>query len=563
MKSLKGVNSFEQIFQYKNIKIMISIISYLEFNELINLRNTNKNFYSILKEKKIIKEYCKLGCITSKTRLLYFQSNININKLIENVKKELIEYKITNNYYNSILKLSEKESKNNKKLKQFFEEIERDITRTFHTEKFIKENGNSQLKNILNSMAFLRPEIGYCQGMNFIVGALINFINIEKISFWIFLSFIDNLELNLLFLKNMPDYLIRIYQLNFYIKTYFPQLSNHFKKNQINPHLFFSKWILTIFSSYLPFDILYKVWDVFIIDKWKAIFKFCLIFLNLMKKDLIKMDLNSFSKYFRNKKFDNVNFKDIIKYYKHFKVTNKKLKELKEDFFIEQVLEKLKDKNYKWENDQNEFINSYRRNIEISNEKIHQKIILIENKIQKINKDYEQAEKDFKLELNLCKNIKLKIEVLIEMKNGYENVLNHILNQNNQIKSFVQEKNKINLFETPNQNKRNYTPKIKRRNKIINLFKGFKKEKSDKEIVQKKLNRTNKDLENLNKQLMENYKLLDKKKYHVERINKERNNYKIELSKFLEQTEKENKLLLKNLSKKLKLSIKFVSTNQY
>ena len=563
MKSLKGVNSIEQIFQYKNIKIMISIISYLEFNELINLRNTNKNFYSILKEKKIIKEYCKLGCITSKTRLLYFQSNININELIENVKKELIEYKITNNYYNSILKLSEKESKNNKKLKQFFEEIERDITRTFHTEKFIKENGNSQLKNILNSMAFLRPEIGYCQGMNFIVGALINFINIEKISFWIFLSFIDNLELNLLFLKNMPDYLIRIYQLNFYIKTYFPQLSNHFKKNQINPHLFFSKWILTIFSSNLPFDILYKVWDVFIIDKWKAIFKFCLIFLNLMKKDLIKMDLNSFSKYFRNKKFDNVNFKDIIKHYNHFKVTNKKLKELKEDFFIEQVLEKLKDKNYKWENDQNEFINSYRRNIEISNEKIHQKIILIENKIQKINKDYEQAEKDYKLELNLCKNIKLKIEVLIEMKNGYENVLNHILNQNNQIKSFVQEKNKINLFETPNQNKRNYTPIIKRRNKIINLFKGFKKEKSDKEIVQKKLNRTNKDLENLNKQLMENYQLLDKKKYHVERINKERNNYKIELSKFLEQTEKENKLLLKNLSKKLKLSIKFVSTNQY
>ena len=68
MKSLKGVNSIEQIFQHKNIKIMISIISYLEFNELINLRNTNKNFYSILKEKKIIKEYCKLGCITSKTR---------------------------------------------------------------------------------------------------------------------------------------------------------------------------------------------------------------------------------------------------------------------------------------------------------------------------------------------------------------------------------------------------------------------------------------------------------------------------------------------------------------
>ena len=120
-----------------------------------------------------------------------------------------------------------------------------------------------------------------------------------------------------------------------------------------------------------------------------------------------------------------------------------------------------------------------------------------------------------------------------------------------------------NNSNSQGENKNNLTPKIKKGNKILNMIKGFKKEKTEEEKIEKKLNRTNKDLESLNKQLMENYKLLDKKKYHAEKINKERNKFKKELSNYLEECEKEKKLLLKNLSKKLKLSIKFVSTNQY
>ena len=41
------------------------------------------------------------------------------------------------------------------------------------------------LSDILTALAFIRPEIGYCQGMNFIVGALINFIDDEERCFWI------------------------------------------------------------------------------------------------------------------------------------------------------------------------------------------------------------------------------------------------------------------------------------------------------------------------------------------------------------------------------------------
>lgn len=140
----------------------------------------------------------------------------------------------------------------------------------------------------------------------------------------------------------MPDYTIRVYQLNHYIKLYMPDLFYHFKKQQINPDIFFGKWVLTIFSSYLPFETLAKVWDVFLIDKWKAIFKFSLAFLFELHSTLLKMDLNSLSRYFReNSKKIHIDSKAVLINYKRFKITNKQLIQLRESFFIEQIKKKL------------------------------------------------------------------------------------------------------------------------------------------------------------------------------------------------------------------------------
>jgi hypothetical protein len=129
----------------------------------------------------------------------------------------------------------------------------------------------------------------------------------------------------MLFLANMPDYSIRVYQLNFYIKKYFPELFLHFKKNQINPDIFFSKWILTIFSNFLPFETLYNVWDLFILDKWKAIFKFSIIIVHYMKEKLMNLDLYSFSPYVKNNaNINQLNFSDLSKYYNEYQVSNEK-----------------------------------------------------------------------------------------------------------------------------------------------------------------------------------------------------------------------------------------------
>lgn len=63
----------------------------------------------------------------------------------------------------------------------------------------------------------------------------------------------------------MPDYALRVYQLNYYVKQYFPDIYYHFKNNRIPVDLIYSKWFLTVFSSYLSFDILSLCWTLFIV----------------------------------------------------------------------------------------------------------------------------------------------------------------------------------------------------------------------------------------------------------------------------------------------------------
>ena len=549
------------LFRKDNKKIYIGIITYLEYKDIISLQLANKYLYSILHSKITLKIYALKGLInSSQNRLLFYNSCLKIKKLFNALVKELIDYKIESNIYNNVLKIAEESKVSNKKFSHVCDEISRDINRTFYTEKFVEGNGKKMLFNILTALAFIRPEIGYCQGMNFIVGALINFIDDEEKCFWIFLSFIDNFEMNFLYLKNMPDYSIRVYQLNFFIKEYFPDLALHFKKNQINPDVFFSKWILTIFSNYLPFDVLYKVWDVFFLDKWKAIFKFSLMILNSMKDKLLTMDLITFSKFIKDNKNNSslINFQEFSEHYTDYKITNRQLFELREDFFIDQLKAKLEDNESEWETDQKDYVNNYKKELEEHLSNFRTLIEQLEEEIGKINIEYERKNKKYEEKLKKVNELKMKLEAQIEVKTGYENVLKRFMS--NSVNT-----NNIGIGDNLNNEHKNElknSQEIKNKKFKFNFIK-IKGNVSEYDKLQKKLQNLEKEININNKALFEQYKKLDKKKISFEKVAKVKEKLKKQLNDIIQNSEKIKKELLKNLSEKLKLTAKFVSTNQY
>ena len=572
----KDFSPIKSIFNKSNTGIVSTILSFLEYKEIISLKSINKYFHKLLSNKKILREYALKGGMSPENRLIFYETQINIKELKQNLLKELSKYNINSNIYKDILVLANEFKNKDKKFSYVTEQINRDITRTFYNEKFKTGNGKEMLKNILMAMAFIKPEIGYCQGMNFIVGSLINFIDNEEKCFWIFLYFIDNIDLKSLYLQNMPDYLIKLYQLNYYIKDNFPKLLPHLKINQISPDIFFSKWILTIFSNFLPFEILYNVWDLFILDKWKAIFKFSIILVQYMQDDLMNLDLYSFSPYVRNNANINLlNFSDLSKYYNDYKVTNKKLLELRDDFFVEDLKNKLEIKDSEWGNDKNHYVTNCQSELNNFKNNLKRPIEQLQQQISKLNIECEQKFKKYEKKLAQVNEIRAKLEQEIEIKTEYEKSLKNYMpeiptdvgiEENNNIYSISNKKNGIKGEKALSPFNKNYrkaeTQKIKKaestkKRKIkfsFNLKHIIKRESNEYDKITKKLNAINKEIDKNNKTLMIQCQKLDKKQISYEKLAYKRDELKKQLDIILQTSELTKRELIKNLSYQLKSS---------
>ena len=577
---VKETSPIKSIFNKSNIKLVSTIISYLEFKDLIEFRNINKHFQKLLTNKKILREYALSGVISAENRLLFYESLINIKDLKQKLINDLSRYNIKSHLYNNILILANDLRNKDEKFSYVSEQINKDINRTFYTEKFKKGNGKEMLYNILIAIAFIRPEIGYCQGMNFIVGALINFIDNEEKCFWIFLYFIDNIELKMIYLQKTPDYLIKLYQLKYFIKENYPKLFPHLKINQICPDIFFSKWILTIFSNFLPFETLYNVWDLFIIDKWKAIFTFSIIMVHYMKDQLMNMDLYSFSPYVRNNANINLlKFADMSKYYKDYKVSNKKLFELREDFFVEDLKTKLEINNSEWASDQNAYVNNYQLELNNFINNLKKPIEKLQQQISKINIECEEKLKKYEKKLFSVNSLKAKLEQEIEIKTDYENSLKQLMPDiptegnvgqknlnNNNIYNLSNNKNNMKIDKTLSPASKNYkktqNQKFKKaestkKRKIkfsFNLKHIIKGGSNEYDTILKKLNGINKEIDKNNKTLVIECQKLDKKQISYEKVVYKRDELKKQLDVILRTSELTKRELIKNLSQKLNSS---------
>ena len=54
---------------------------------------------------------------------------------------------------------------------------------------------------------------------------------------------------------------------------------------------FTSKWFMTIFSCFLPYSIISPIFDMFLMEGWRAVFRIGVALLRVLEKDLIQMDM--------------------------------------------------------------------------------------------------------------------------------------------------------------------------------------------------------------------------------------------------------------------------------
>ena len=565
------------------------IVPYFTLKDLISLKKCNKMFNSLIDKKSI--NLCVLSNTSKKLKSDKLRADIWYHYLdIKNFNKELFEKenkKFNNNnnkindnekeeeeFYNksvqiiNLIKNNEKE-----KLKEIYTEekiksieisidfINRDIDRTFHSTYFTEESGREGMRRILEALCTISYNEGYCQGMNFMAGGLLYLLRSEYKSFYIFNCILNNnlYQYNRLFADNTPDYYCRVHQINYYVKKYIPEVYYSFKKKSIPFDIIYSGWILTLFGNYLFLDKLDFPWTCFFIDKWKGLIKVCLIFIYELKEELIKRDLEGISVLIKNevakknKYHNNYNYSFSL-YKDKFKVRNKQLRILKEEYYINLAKKKLDTTQQnieKWADDQKGPLNEYLR----EKEKIeHNSIKEIENLkyLNEIaNQKYLISLQRYNTLIKYIHQLKIKIDKLASEKYSYEDLFSHFKNA---IKQVINKNNAKGLYKDMLDNNNLLELNDEEKNKIKLL-------EEEKNKIMEKYIPIKDEYDTDTRILLKCYEIMDNFKSEVESWEYEKNKRRQEMLEILFTIEQKKDELIKILSEKLKLSVNFKKNN--
>ncbi|KAI8364612.1 rab-GTPase-TBC domain-containing protein [Blakeslea trispora] len=142
--------------------------------------------------------------------------------------------------------------------------IQRDLSRTFpRIDMFKQEDGQGQnsLKHILEAYSLYDTEVGYCQGLAFLVGPLL--MNMpEEQSFCVFVRLMETYEMRTMFTLNMEGLQVRLYQFHSLLKEILPDVANHFDNLNVHPAMYASQWFLTLFAYAFPMSLVERIYDI-------------------------------------------------------------------------------------------------------------------------------------------------------------------------------------------------------------------------------------------------------------------------------------------------------------
>jgi hypothetical protein len=149
------------------------------------------------------------------------------------------------------------------------------------------------LHNVLQLYALINPDVQYCQGMNFVVGFLCNIYKNEQTVFNVYIKLMQKCLMDELYLPDVPLLHQFFFQLEKLSSIYLPNLHVHLQSEGVNYSFFSSAWFLTVFTHSLQFEksekfppLLLLVWDMFLLDGWKAVFRTILIILGTFEEQI-------------------------------------------------------------------------------------------------------------------------------------------------------------------------------------------------------------------------------------------------------------------------------------
>jgi len=172
-----------------------------------------------------------------------------------------------------------------------FDTIERDVTRTFTRTAFFSDAfGQAKLFRVLVAFAQHDPVVGYCQGMAFVAALLISFLgNDEEDVFWVLTSMMHSSLLDLagLYAPGLPQVEKHLHVLVGLLNTLRPKLGAALQAHEVHVSMYASQWILTIFTYSFPLPWVARIFDSFLWEGWKTVYRIAIVVLIAFEKPLL------------------------------------------------------------------------------------------------------------------------------------------------------------------------------------------------------------------------------------------------------------------------------------
>lgn len=154
-------------------------------------------------------------------------------------------------------------------------QIEKDLLRTMPTNACFSNftsTGVPRLRRILRGLAWLYPDIGYCQGTGMIAASLLLFVEEEE-TFWMMCTIVEDLlpasYYNCTLIGVQADQKV----LRQLICSYLPDVDLVLKEHDIELSLITSHWFLTLFANVVHMKILLRIWDIFFYEGSLVLFQ--------------------------------------------------------------------------------------------------------------------------------------------------------------------------------------------------------------------------------------------------------------------------------------------------
>ncbi|KAI8640350.1 rab-GTPase-TBC domain-containing protein [Parasitella parasitica] len=184
--------------------------------------------------------------------------------------------------------------------------IQRDLARTFPGHTYFKETdgqGQEGLYNVVRAYSLYDTEVGYCQGLAFIVGPML--LNMpDEDAFCVLIHLMNQYGLRGHFTPDMDGLQMRLYQFDALVQEHLPHVARHLKQQGINSTMYASQWFMTLFAYKFPLNLVYRIYDVIFAEGINSIFKFAIALLKRNQTTILGLDFEHVLDFLKNGLFE-------------------------------------------------------------------------------------------------------------------------------------------------------------------------------------------------------------------------------------------------------------------